>query len=57
MNNEDLITKHLAALQEMSDAGYALIIFTPDEIAENIDPSDLEHFLVGAGQNWMAMQY
>ena len=52
---EDLINKHLKALRELTYAGYAVVIFTPDEIGDDVDPIDLEHYLVGAGQNYIGM--
>jgi hypothetical protein len=54
----DLVEKHQAALRELTDAGYAIVIFSPDELGNDIDPIDLESRLIEVGWNYIdSMSY
>lgn len=49
----DLVNKHVEALRELADAGYAVVIFSPDEMGDDVDPIDLENRLIELGWNYI----
>jgi hypothetical protein len=51
---EDLVQKHLNALRELTDAGYSLVIFTPEEMGDDINPDSLGDYLIGMGNDYIA---
>jgi precorrin-6B methylase 1 len=52
---DNYVQKHLQALRELSDNGYAVVIFTPEEIGDDISPEDLEDYLISNGNDFILL--
>jgi hypothetical protein len=53
MQPDNLVTKHMDVLRELSDNGYAVIIWTPEELGDDVSPEEMEDYLISEGSEYI----
>ena len=55
MNTDILSPEELAVLRALRARGWAVIVFTPEEVGDN-DPEDVEGQAIAAANDWLQEQ-
>ena len=59
MTNEqtEVYNRLLSASRDAINLGFAVVIYTPDEIPEGVNPSKLEDMMVSTANEWLSYEY